>query len=142
MKERKNRVEDALKATRAAVEEGIVPGGGVALLRAAESLKRIHIQNDDQKTGVEIVKKAITWPARQIATNASEDGSVVVSKILENNRYNYGFDAKSGEYCDLVTKGIIDPTKVVRVALQNAVSVSDLLITAEVITANAQTDAK
>src|SRR4030081_1169213 len=111
VKEKKDLVDDALNATRAAVEEGIVPGGGVALLRASEQLKGLRTKNDDQKTGVEIVRKALSWPARQIAINAGEDGSVIVGKILENKSYNYGFDSQNGEYGDLVKKGIIDPTK-------------------------------
>ena len=137
VKERKDRVDDAMHATRAAVEEGILPGGGVALLRATEALKRIRTQNDDQKTGVEIVRKAIQAPARQIATNAGEDGSVVVGKILEKDQYAYGFDAQSGEYVNLVQKGIIDPTKVVRSAIQGAASVAGLLITTEAMVAEA-----
>ncbi|MFL5088374.1 MAG: chaperonin GroEL [Xanthobacteraceae bacterium] len=135
VKERKDRVDDAMHATRAAVEEGILPGGGVALLRAVEALKRIRTQNDDQKTGVEIVRKALSWPARQIAINAGEDGSVVVGKIQEKDQYNYGFDAQSGEYGNLVSKGVIDPTKVVRTALQGAASVAGLLITTEAMVA-------
>jgi len=135
VKERKDRVDDAMHATRAAVEEGILPGGGVALLRAVEALKRIRTQNDDQKTGVEIVRKALTWPARQIIANAGEDGAVVVGKILEKDQYAYGFDAQSGEYGNLVSKGIIDPTKVVRMALQGAASIAGLLITTEVMVA-------
>src|SRR6201996_8292639 len=135
VKERKDRVDDALHATRAAVEEGIVPGGGVALLRASEQLKRIKTQNDDQKTGVEIVRKALSWPARQIAINAGEDGSVIVGKILEKDQYAYGFDSQNGEYGNLVSKGIIDPTKVVRIAIQNAASVAALLITTEAMVA-------
>ena len=114
VKERKDRVDDAMHATRAAVEEGILPGGGVALLRASEGLKKVRTQNDDQKTGVEIVRKALSWPARQIAINAGEDGSIIVGKILEKDQYTYGFDAQNGEYVNLVSKGIIDPTKVVR----------------------------
>ncbi len=110
VKERKDRVDDAMHATRAAVEEGILPGGGVALLRATEALKRVRTQNDDQKTGVEIVRKALSWPARQIAINAGEDGSIIVGKILEKDQYAFGFDAQNGEYVNLVTKGIIDPT--------------------------------
>ena len=113
VKERKDRVDDALHATRAAVEEAL-PGGGVALLRASEGLKKIRTQNDDQKTGVEIVRKALSWPARQIAINAGEDGSVIVGKILEKDQYSYGFDAQNNEYVNLVSKGIIDPTKVVQ----------------------------
>jgi chaperonin GroEL len=135
VKERKDRVDDALHATRAAVEEGILPGGGVALLRAGEVLKRIRTQNDDQKVGVEIVRKAISVPARQIAMNAGEDGSIVVGKILEKDQYAFGFDAQTGEYGNLVTKGVIDPTKVVRAALQGAASVAGLLITTEAMVA-------
>src|ERR1700709_2861231 len=135
VKERKDRVDDAMHATRAAVEEGIVPGGGVALLRASEQLKRIKTANDDQKTGVEIVRKALSWPARQIPINAGEDGSVIVGKILENDSYNFGYDSQTGEYGNLVAKGIIDPTKVVRAAIQNAASVAALLITTEAMIA-------
>jgi chaperonin GroEL len=135
VKERKDRVDDAMHATRAAVEEGILPGGGVALLRASEALKRVRTHNEDQKHGVEIVRKALSWPARQIAINAGEDGSVVVGKILEKDQYSYGFDAQSGEYVNLVSKGIIDPTKVVRTALQDAASVAGLLITTEAMVA-------
>ncbi|MGZ3352579.1 MAG: chaperonin GroEL, partial [Xanthobacteraceae bacterium] len=135
VKERKDRVDDAMHATRAAVEEGIVPGGGVALLRASEQLKGIRTKNDDQKTGVEIVRKALSWPARQIAINAGEDGSVIVGKILEKDQYAYGFDSQTGEYGNLVSKGIIDPTKVVRAAIQNAASVAALLITTEAMVA-------
>src|SRR5262249_33916582 len=128
VKERKDRDDDAMDATRAAVEEGILPGGGVALLRATEALKRIRTHNDDQKTGVEIVRKAIQAPARQIATNAGEDGSVIIGKIIEKDQYSFGFDAQNSEYVDMVKKGIIDPTKVVRQALQGAASVAALLI--------------
>jgi chaperonin GroEL len=135
VKERKDRVDDAMHATRAAVEEGIVPGGGVALLRAIKAIGQVAVANDDQKTGVDIVRKALSWPARQIAFNAGEDGSVVVGKILDNDQYNYGFDAQSGEYGNLVAKGIIDPTKVVRAALQGAASVAGLLITTEAMVA-------
>jgi len=135
VKERKDRVDDAMHATRAAVEEGILPGGGVALLRATEVLKKVRTHNDDQKTGVEIVRKALSWPARQIAINAGEDGSVIVGKIMEKDQYAFGFDAQSGEYCNLVSKGIIDPTKVVRTALQDAASVASLLITTEAMVA-------
>jgi chaperonin GroEL len=135
VKERKDRVDDAMHATRAAVEEGILPGGGVALLRASEVLKKVRTHNDDQKTGVEIVRKALSWPARQIAINAGEDGSIIVGKILEKDQYSYGFDAQNGEYVNLVTKGIIDPTKVVRAALQNAASIAGLLITTEAMVA-------
>jgi chaperonin GroEL len=135
VKERKDRVDDAMHATRAAVEEGVLPGGGVALLRAGEALKKVRTQNDDQKHGVEIVRKALSAPARQIAMNAGEDGSVIVGKILENHTYGFGFDAQGGEYVDMVKKGIIDPTKVVRQALQGASSVAGLLITTEAMVA-------
>jgi chaperonin GroEL len=135
VKERKDRVDDAMHATRAAVEEGILPGGGVALLRATEVLKKLRVQNDDQKTGVEIVRKALSWPARQIAINAGEDGSVIIGKILEKDQYAYGFDAQNGEYVNMLSKGIIDPTKVVRSALQNAASIAGLLITTEAMVA-------
>jgi chaperonin GroEL len=131
VKERKDRVDDAMHATRAAVEEGVLPGGGVPLLRAVNALKRLKPENDDQRHGIEIVRKAITWPARQIAINAGEDGSVVVGKILEKETYAYGFDAQTGQYGNLLSKGIIDPTKVVRSALQGAASVAGLLITTE-----------
>ena len=137
VKERKDRVDDAMHATRAAVEEGILPGGGVALLRAGELLKKVRTQNDDQKTGVEIVRKAISWPARQIAINAGEDGSIVVGKILDKDTYAYGYDAQAGEYGNLISKGIIDRTKVVRAALQGAASVAGLLITTEAMVAEA-----
>jgi chaperonin GroEL len=135
VKERKDRVDDAVHATRAAVEEGILPGGGVALLRAMKAIEKLKVANDDQRTGVDIVRKALSWPARQIAVNAGEDGSIVVGKILDKEQYNYGFDAQNGEYGNLVTKGIIDPTKVVRAALQGAASVAGLLITTEAMVA-------
>ena len=135
VKERKDRVDDAMHATRAAVEEGILPGGGVALLRASLVLKKVRTLNDDQRTGVEIVRKAISAPARQIAINAGEDGSVIVGKILEKDQYTFGYDAQSGEYVNLMSKGIIDPTKVVRTALQDAASVAGLLITTEAMVA-------
>src|SRR5678815_2171462 len=135
VKERKDRVDDAMHATRAAVEEGIVPGGGVALLRASEVLRGLRTRNDDQKTGVEIVRKALSAPARQIALNAGEDGSVIVGKILEKDQYSYGFDAQNGEYVNMLSKGIIDPAKVVRQALQGASSVASLLITTEAMVA-------
>ena len=135
VRERKDRVDDAMHATRAAVEEGILPGGGVALLRSVEALKRVKTENEDQKHGVDIVRKAIQAPARQIATNAGADGSVVVGKIMDKDQYSYGFDAQAGEYGNLVTKGIIDPTKVVRSAIQGAASVAGLLITTEAMVA-------
>jgi chaperonin GroEL len=135
VRERKDRVDDAMHATRAAVEEGILPGGGVALLRAGEALKKVRTHNDDQKTGVEIVRKALSWPARQIAFNAGEDGAVVVGRILDKDQYAFGFDAQSGEYVNMMSKGIIDPTKVVRAALQGAASIAGLLITTEAMVA-------
>ena len=135
VKERKDRVDDAMHATRAAVEEGILPGGGVALLRSIKALGRLKAENDDQKTGIDIVRKALNTPARQIAVNAGEDGSIVVGKISENDTYVYGFDAQEGEYGDLVSKGIIDPTKVVRTALQDAASIAGLLMTTEAMVA-------
>jgi chaperonin GroEL len=135
VKEKKDRVDDALNATRAAVEEGILPGGGVALLRAAKALDGLKAGNDDQKTGIEIVRKAITAPARQIVENAGDDGAVVVGKLLESKDYAWGYDAQSGEYRDMVKAGIIDPTKVVRTAIQDAASVAGLLITTEAMVA-------
>jgi chaperonin GroEL len=135
VKERKDRVDDAMHATRAAVEEGVLPGGGVALLRAIKALEKLKVHNDDQRTGIEIVKKALSWPARQIAINAGEDGSIVVGKILDKDTYAFGFDAQTGEYGNLVSKGIIDPTKVVRAALQGAASIAGLLITTEAMVA-------
>jgi chaperonin GroEL len=135
VRERKDRFDDALHATRAAVEEGILPGGGVALLRSIKSIEGIKRENEEQRYGVEIIKKAISAPARQIATNAGADDSVVVGKILEKSTYTYGYDAQSGEYGDLVQKGIIDPTKVVRAALQGAASIAGLMITTEAMVA-------
>jgi chaperonin GroEL len=135
VKERKDRVDDAMHATRAAVEEGILPGGGVALLRATAALPKLKPANDDQRHGVESVKRALTWPARQIAENAGEDGSIVVGKVLESKDYAWGFDAQTAEYSNLFAKGIIDPTKVVRSALQDAASIAGLLITTEAMVA-------
>jgi len=135
VKERKDRVDDAMHATRAAVEEGILPGGGVALLRAGKVLDKLKGENEDQRHGVEMVKKALSWPARQIAINAGEDGSVVVSKIQDSDTYAFGFDAQTGKFENLVSKGIIDPTKVVRTALQDAASIAGLLITTEAMVA-------
>jgi chaperonin GroEL len=135
VRERKDRVDDAMHATRAAVEEGFLPGGGVALLRAVKALGKLKGGNEDQRHGVEIVRKALGWPARQIAINSGADGSVVISKILDQETYAYGFDAQTGEFGNLVTKGIIDPTKVVRTALQDAASIAGLLITTEVMVA-------
>ncbi len=135
VKEKKDRVDDALNATRAAVEEGILPGGGVALLRAAGTLDGVRFANDDQRTGVELVRRAIQQPARQIVENAGEDGSIVVGKILDKPDYAFGYDAQKSEYGDLFSLGIIDPTKVVRTALQDAASVAGLLITTEAMVA-------
>jgi chaperonin GroEL len=135
VKERKDRVDDSLHATRAAVEEGIVPGGGVALARASLILAKLKADNDDQRFGVEIVRKAIMTPLRQIAENAGEDGAVIAGKVLDKDEYNWGFDAQTGEFKDLVRSGIIDPTKVVRTALQDAASVAGLLVTTEAMVA-------
>jgi chaperonin GroEL len=131
VKERKDRVEDALNATRAAVEEGVLPGGGIALLRTIPALDTVKVENFDQKTGVAIVRKAIQAPARQIVDNSGGDGAVVVGKLLEAKEYSYGYDAQTGEYGDLVTRGIIDPTKVVRTALQDAASIAGMMVTTE-----------
>ena len=135
VKERKDRVDDAMHATKAAVEEGIVAGGGVALLYGGKALDGLRGGNDDFKFGVSIVRKALQAPVRQIAENAGEDGSVVVGKLLEGKGANWGFDAQKGEYCDMIKAGIIDPTKVVRLALQDAASVAGLLITTEAMIA-------
>jgi chaperonin GroEL len=135
VKERKDRVDDAMHATRAAVEEGIVPGGGVALLYATKALQRLKADNDDQKVGIDIVRRALSVPVRQIAENAGADGSIVVGKLLDKNDNNFGFDAQSGEYVDMVKAGIIDPTKVVRLALQDGASVAGLLVTTEAMVA-------
>jgi chaperonin GroEL len=136
VRERKDRVDDALHATRAAVEEGILPGGGVALLRALKALNGVKTANADQKAGVDIVRRAIQVPVRQIVENAGEDGSLVVGKLLEKGDYNWGFNAATGEYQDLVRSGVIDPAKVVRTALQDAASVASLLITTEALVAD------
>jgi chaperonin GroEL len=136
VKEKKDRVDDAMHATRAAVEEGILPGGGVALLRALKALETVKTANADQKAGVDIVRRAIQVPARQIVQNAGEDGSLVVGKLLENSNYNWGFNATTGEYQDMVKAGVIDPAKVVRTALQDAASVAALLITTEALVAD------
>jgi chaperonin GroEL len=135
VKERKDRVDDALHATRAAVEEGIVPGGGVALARAGLILANLKAENDDQRVGIEIVRRASLSPLRQIAENAGSDGAVISAKVLESKEYHYGFDAQTGEFKDLVAAGIIDPTKVVRTALQDAASIAGLLVTTEAMIA-------
>ena len=131
VKERKDRVDDALNSTRAAVEEGVVTGGGCALLYASEVLKSVKVKGDDQKAGVEIIRKALQAPIRQITANAGVDSSVVVGKLLEGKKGSHGYDAQGAEFCDMIAKGIIDPTKVVRTALQDAASISSLLITTE-----------
>jgi chaperonin GroEL len=135
VKERKDRVDDALHATRAAVEEGVVAGGGVPLARASLILSKLKADNDDQRFGIEIVRKAVQTPLRQIAENAGEDGAVIAGKILDRDEYNWGFDAQTGEFKDLVKAGIVDPTKVVRTALQDAASVAGLLVTTEAMVA-------
>ncbi len=135
VKEKKDRVDDALNATRAAVEEGVLPGGGVALLRAVNAITKLKVENEDQKTGIDIVRRALVTPARQIVDNAGDDGAVVVGKLLEAKEYGWGYNAQTGEYADLVKTGIIDPTKVVRTALQDAASVAGLLITTEALVA-------
>jgi chaperonin GroEL len=131
VKEKKDRVDDALNATRAAVEEGIVPGGGVCLLKASASLANLKGDNADQDAGIAIVRRALQAPIRQIVENAGVEGSIVVGKILENSSPNYGFNAQTEEYVDLIAAGIIDPAKVVRTALQDAASVAGLMITTE-----------
>src|SRR5271168_4752357 len=136
VKERKDRVDDGLHATRAAVEEGIVPGGGVALARASLILAKLKADNDDQRVGIEIVRKAVQTPLRQIAENAGEDGAVISGKVLEKDEYNWGFDAQTATYINMVKAGIIDPTKVVRAALQHAASVGGLLITTQAMIAD------
>ena len=136
VKERKDRVDDALNATRAAVEDGIVPGGGVALIRSSFALDGVSFDNEDQQSGIKIVRKALHAPLRQIAANAGEDDGVVAGKVLDNGDYHFGYDAQTGIYGDLVAKGIIDPTKVVRAALQDAASVAGLLITTEAMVAD------
>ena len=135
VKEKKDRVDDALNATRAAVEEGIVPGGGVALMRTLKILDGLKPENDDQRVGINVVRRALQAPARQIAENAGEDGAVVAGKILDKSEYAFGYNAQTGEYGDLVKQGVIDPAKVVRTALQDAASVAGLLVTTEAMVA-------
>ena len=142
VKERKDRVDDALHATRAAVEEGIIAGGGVALLYATKALEKLEGANDDQTVGIEIIRRALQSPIRQICQNAGDEGSVIVGKLLEQKDFNYGWDAQKSEYCDMVKSGIIDPVKVVRTALQDAASVASLLITTEAIITDAADDSK
>jgi chaperonin GroEL len=140
VKEKKDRVEDALNATRAAVEEGIVPGGGVALLRAKKAVGKINNDNHDVQAGINIVLKALESPIRQIAENSGVEGSIVVGKIMDNKSETYGFDAQTEEYVDMVEKGIIDPAKVVRAALQDAASIAGLLVTTEAMVAEVPKD--
>jgi chaperonin GroEL len=135
VKERKDRVDDAMHATRAAVEEGIVPGGGVTLLHAIKALDKLKLSNPDQKAGVEIVRKALQAPVRQIAENSGVDGSIIVGKLQDSKDHNWGYDAQKGEFTDLIKAGIVDPTKVVRIALQDAASIAGLLITTEAMIA-------
>ena len=136
VKERKDRVDDAMHATRAAVEEGIVAGGGVALLYSTRAIEKVKVSNDDQRRGVDIVRRALEAPVRAIADNAGVDGSVVVGRLLDQKDVNHGFDAQKNEYCDMIKNGIVDPTKVVRVALENAASVASILITTEAMIAD------
>jgi len=136
MKEKKARVEDALHATRAAVEEGVVPGGGVAFIRAISALKDIKGINDDQNVGIHILRRALEEPLRQIVANAGEDASVILNKVQEG-KGDFGYDAARGEFGSLIELGIIDPTKVTRIALQNAASVSGLLLTTEAMVSDA-----
>ena len=137
MKEKKARVEDALNATRAAVEEGIVPGGGTALIRASRGLENLKGLNAEQKAGVGIIRRAVEEPLRQIAGNAGHEGSVVVNNVIMNGTTNYGFNALTETYEDLIASGVIDPSKVARCALQNAASVASLMLTTETLIAEA-----
>jgi chaperonin GroEL len=136
VRERKDRVDDALHATRAAVEEGVLPGGGVALLRAAKALDGLQAANADQRVGIEIVRRAIEAPVRQIAENAGAEGSIIVGKLRENANFSFGWNAQTGEYGNLFDMGVIDPVKVVRSALQGAASVAGLLVTTEAMIAD------
>ncbi|OGO92427.1 MAG: chaperonin GroL [Coxiella sp. RIFCSPHIGHO2_12_FULL_42_15] len=137
MKEKKARVEDALHATRAAVEEGVVPGGGVALIRAIQALAKLEVTNEDQRIGVEITRRAMQAPLRQIVSNAGEEAAVILAKVMENKDLNFGYNAATGEYGDMVAMGILDPTKVTRTALQNAASIAGLMITTECMVTDA-----
>ena len=139
MKEKKARVEDALHSTRAAVEEGVVPGGGVALIRAVAGIGKLKGDNDDQNVGINILKRAVEEPLRQIVDNAGEDASVVLNTVCEG-KGNFGYNAATGEYGDMIEAGILDPTKVTRYALQNATSVAGLLLTTEAMVADAPQD--
>ncbi|MFZ0637144.1 MAG: TCP-1/cpn60 chaperonin family protein, partial [Candidatus Acidiferrales bacterium] len=141
LKEKKARVEDAMHATRAAVEEGIVPGGGTALLRCISALEKLKL-HDDEAIGVNIVKRALEEPARQIAHNAGHEGAVVVGRIRDSKDENFGFNADTGDYTDLVKAGVIDPAKVTRLALQNAASIAALMLTTEALVAEIKEDDK
>ncbi len=141
MKEKKARVEDALHATRAAVEEGIIAGGGITLLRARANVKNLRGTNRDQEAGIKIVMRALEEPLRQIAANAGEEASVIVNKVLENNG-NYGWNAATGEFGDLLAMGVVDPTKVTRTALQNAASIAGLILTTDAMVVEAQEEKK
>ena len=142
VKERRDRVDDALNSTRAAVEEGVVPGGGAALLYAAKSLDKLNVADADQRVGIDIVRRALQTPLRQIAENAGEDGAVVAGKLLDRKDSTHGFDAQKGEYVNMIKAGIIDPTKVVRAALQNAASIASLLLTTEALVSEIPEDKK
>jgi chaperonin GroEL len=142
MKEKKARVEDAMHATRAAVEEGIVPGGGVALVRCQSALDELKFKNDDEETGAEIVRRALEEPLRQIVANSGEEGAIVVGKIRDSKDNNYGYNAQTDKFEDLVKAGVIDPTKVTRTALQNAASIAALMLTTEALVSDVPEDKK
>jgi chaperonin GroEL len=142
MKEKKARVEDAMHATRAAVEEGIVPGGGVALVRCQAALDELKFKNDDEETGAEIVRRALEEPLRQIVANSGEEGAIVVGKIRDSKENNYGYNAQTDKFEDLVKAGVIDPTKVTRTALQNAASIAALMLTTEALVSDVPEDKK
>jgi len=141
LKEKKARVEDAMHATRAAVEEGIVPGGGVALLRCIPALDKLKLE-DDEATGVSIVKRALEEPTRQIAQNAGQEGAIIVGRIRDSKDENFGYNAETGEFGDMIKAGVIDPTKVTRLALQNAASIVALMLTTEVLIADIKEEAE
>jgi chaperonin GroEL len=141
LKEKKHRIEDAIQATRAAVEEGIVPGGGVAMLRSVQAIEKLRGGSDDVKAGRALVQRSLEAPLRQIAVNAGYEGGVVVDKVLNDTEGNVGFDASTGEYTDLIAAGVIDPVKVTRSTLQNAASVAALLVTTEALVAEMPEDA-
>ena len=142
VKERKDRVDDAMHATRAAVEEGVIAGGGTALLYASKALDGMKLDNEDQQVGVEIIRRALQAPIRQIVENAGSEGSIIVGKLLEQKDSNHGFDAQNDNYVDMVKAGIIDPVKVVRTALQDAASVAGLMITTEAVVTDVEDDGK